>query len=735
MSVSYDLDTSGGLMPYIRALLKPPDEDTSTSKPKRSQHPYYKRPGKGHNRDCCDACGEGGALICCDRCPASFHLGCYDPPLDENDIPFGLWLCKECRASDAEKPTSSRSSRAQSPVDKSDADKKRTLRKKTKDDAKEKEKEELKDKKEGEDDSKKQQEAEPKEVNPIEVAVKTAKAMNPKQFELPKEMQIPIIFPGTEKEGSAKLVTSDPTRSCHVCAGGCKPAPLLQCDYCPLLFHQDCLDPPLTALPTGRFMCPNHVEQYIDSNLVKSVSATERVALWDKFTGPVDQHAIKMDFIRRARGNRPFRVKVPVGARGRVAVPEMVRQHYRRPPPLQPSRREFLRCSKVLRKLKAAGVYDESDEEANVTEETKHKICMNMSCPQYNGEGTCPMEANDEQGPSRERTGGGVTVEEPGNDAATVNVNAERVDQPVETSSHQPSTDQPESQSEGKKRKLDEEPLKPKVRLRDTKAINNILATAEEQLKDLDANTIKILAYQMMQQIAVGSASSCRVSGAGTWASRALAAVGARERAALRRLGVRVAPPPSALLPAAERRRIARLVWGAEPAPAAAPAPRDRLADRLVRAALCPLLLPPSGASAGAARLGTPVAVRNSLRVGTRGCDLTLDPSCRRVSDTHALIFCDQVTQHYELINYSEWGTGVNGTLYACDVSPRAHEPAERAARVPSVNREVSGTCRCPRGARDTAGAWEGGALLPHAALLQFGCQLYVFCLLDTPQD
>ena len=39
--------------------------------------------GKGHNHDCCDACGEGGDLICCDSCPASFHLSCHCPPLVE----------------------------------------------------------------------------------------------------------------------------------------------------------------------------------------------------------------------------------------------------------------------------------------------------------------------------------------------------------------------------------------------------------------------------------------------------------------------------------------------------------------------------------------------------------------------------------------------------------------------------------------------------------------------------
>ena len=41
-----------------------------------SAHPYFRRPGRGHNHDCCDACSEGGDLICCDTCPASFHLTC-----------------------------------------------------------------------------------------------------------------------------------------------------------------------------------------------------------------------------------------------------------------------------------------------------------------------------------------------------------------------------------------------------------------------------------------------------------------------------------------------------------------------------------------------------------------------------------------------------------------------------------------------------------------------------------
>lgn len=38
--------------------------------------------------------------------------------------------------------------------------------------------------------------------------------------------------------------------------------PILSCDYCPLHWHMDCLDPPMTAIPASerRWMCPNHIE-------------------------------------------------------------------------------------------------------------------------------------------------------------------------------------------------------------------------------------------------------------------------------------------------------------------------------------------------------------------------------------------------------------------------------------------------------------------------------------------
>jgi len=133
----------------------------------------------------------------------------------------------------------------------------------------------------------------------------------------------------------------------------CRAGLLLQCDYCPLLFHLDCLSPPLTALPSGRWMCPNHVEHALvssvaiclsvclsvchiswcwtstttsmfverlscvlcryksqDERLLTSVRLSERILLWNKFSGPIDPHAVKVNFLKKIhRSNPPFRNK------------------------------------------------------------------------------------------------------------------------------------------------------------------------------------------------------------------------------------------------------------------------------------------------------------------------------------------------------------------------------------------------------------------------------------------
>lgn len=110
----------------------------------------------------------------------------------------------------------------------------------------------------------------------------------------------------------------------------CRLAPLIQCDYCPLLFHMDCLDPPLTAFPAGKWMCPNHVEHLVVGGVLsvivwllepfpltccftlqlnqRSLSLSSRCQLFDQFQDRISQHAVKVDFLRRVhRRNAPNR--------------------------------------------------------------------------------------------------------------------------------------------------------------------------------------------------------------------------------------------------------------------------------------------------------------------------------------------------------------------------------------------------------------------------------------------
>lgn len=69
--------------------------------------------------------------------------------------------------------------------------------------------------------------------------------------------------------------------------------------------------------------------------------------------------------------------------------------------------------------------------------------------------------------------------------------------------------------------------------------------------------------------------------------------------------------------------------------------------------------------------LSIPMRYR-SLTIGTGpGNDVVLGlyGQCGRLSNKHAVIFYDDVTRYYELLNYSEFGSEVNGQMYSCDLT------------------------------------------------------------------
>lgn len=156
--------------------------------------------------------------------------------------------------------------------------------------------------------------------NPLAHLVKISLLLNPREFELPEDYVPNIQFPGTSKKPLANTATREARhttysvrraqeldrndlpsilRTCYFCRKGYRKAPLVHCDYCPLVYHADCIDPPLTILPNTRWMCPNHVEPIAEEKLLKSSSFCERVKLWNNLSKPIDHETVKMNFLEK----------------------------------------------------------------------------------------------------------------------------------------------------------------------------------------------------------------------------------------------------------------------------------------------------------------------------------------------------------------------------------------------------------------------------------------------------
>jgi len=425
-------------MDQINALFKPPGDDPAVSKtPTETSelHPYFKRPGRGHNHDNCDSCGEGGDLICCDSCPSSFHFQCHDPPLEDKDIPEGDWICIKCFSEKAEnmklvavakkqqkqraitaealkqktpvkmvkspaksKPKVLSGEEEESEVEtdyggkKLDMDWKpagkgkakkvveevvvETARSSTRPSRglKQKYDEQFNIEEEIEESIVLEEEKiekvlrlskpkpkmyrelyidhlalrEEKTNSTFDALLSVVRATSAEEFQLPSKMGIAEKFPYSWKWSEPKKVKAradedlfEPrgqVKFCYVCVKSSRLGPLIQCDYCPSVFHMDCLDPPLSEKPRDVWMCPNHVENFLDSKLLNSTSITKRLELWDKYAKrPIDQNSVKINFLNRVhRKVPPYKRKVLARSRRLVSVPKFIKDIYANPRPLIP---------------------------------------------------------------------------------------------------------------------------------------------------------------------------------------------------------------------------------------------------------------------------------------------------------------------------------------------------------------------------------------------------------------
>ncbi|XP_055323357.1 PHD finger protein 12 [Sitodiplosis mosellana] len=1023
----YDFCTSGGLMPLIQALIRPPDSrEASRQANKKPQHPYYRRPGRGHNRDCCDACREGGDLICCDRCPASFHLGCHDPPLSEEDIPSGLWLCHMCqmlqkqRTSNATKMISNdddltqhelqkfKDSRPSTPITsdgvinaaKVRLNQKRSLSRvssssenslssdrdiklkisrsnseqysngadaidsietttttttnvddKNNDDDEHKPHDEVvqcetnaqstemvvvtelnKPSDETDehsrvvvvinenspetpntDDTEQKQESQVENIanvelieidndsdkmdidsnseeetvqngdaveevaidlkTPLDELIRAATILNPRQFELPREMAIFPQFPGDEKvsnetskskknnnrngqnrvrhELDAQGLVPLPAATCFYCRKSCKKAPLISCDYCPLFFHQDCLDPPLTALPTTLWMCPNHPEQFVDWKLVTSISATERVKLWNQFNTCVDHETVKSDFLRRIhRKNPPFRFKVKPKLRHCAEIPPMVEFHYKNPPPLLPSLRDVLRCERVYREhglpsvVNTQNVYDEVDKDLQELQKANEIV------RQFHEEVDKPDDLKTETDDDDVVAANGlietkemteVEVIENIVDTIPLNIDEKIIEKienkpilvqhceaiaengvkedPTETDNSNQlqdssATDANKLKSIRKRKRntsikcfaaecddlleLSEEVFKSKL----VNGTNGALApdTIDDQLDRLDVDVIKRLALAQLQQIlkdspemvakyqnenankAIKDALKAKpvkitlpsqllskddiAKIAKQFGSNATSNDGDNNDPAYAGVGHPVPPLPQLNTETyCYANGLENIVDDKERALAIAKRLEKPLQESKVRARA--VLTPVGDILAGKqwytnSSIDDNIFMRyRSLVIGSGpGCDLQMKNvrKCARLSAHHATIFYDEVTKVYELLNYSEHGTEVNGQIYSLDFTEyqevnenRLHDVngfyknvrdiidkkrgVNRIEYGLSKNARMSApelpNCKCKSYPQLEQG-WEGSAVLTHGSLIRFGCLAYVFSVIDN---
>uniref|UniRef100_A0A8C2KII5 PHD finger protein 12 n=1 Tax=Cyprinus carpio TaxID=7962 RepID=A0A8C2KII5_CYPCA len=841
--ILYDLDTSGGLMEQIQQLLAPPrsEDGEKRRKPERET----RRGGRATNHDTCDSCREGGDLLCCDHCPAAFHLQCCNPPLSREMLPPGDWMCHRCSvrkkkheqkaeqvngalerqlskrssspAAELElgtlrldglpsatsgglrlavaqvrllerrtssrpgTPTSNTSTDTPTPSEHNDVD------------------EDLMDVEE-EVQGSESESATPRLKKPFQLLIAAAMERNPTQFQLPSELTCTTSLPGSSKrrrkeEAMGKNVKRPqheldpsglvplPVKVCFSCGKSCRVAPLIQCDYCALLFHMDCLDPPLTAMPTGRWMCPNHAEHIVLNQ--NNVPLSTRCQLFDQFQDRLSQHAVKVDFLRWVhRQHHPNRRGVRHIKKKTLKVPNAIKNHYHNPPLLvdqvglrngelvtngfmeqerssqhltsEEEQDEWLRhvialqCS-IMKHLSAKQMSsslrdsDMSDVKTQESMEMQDLSSQDSDCLQPSGTQVGPQGApllpslSPEQPESCREKSCQSDADSPVEKGTGVNgpVVCDRPSSPSRLQT--PALSEPALPNHVDVKTESSSPLSSCMQ-RDTPSSTSLASDSPAHHNSSASGLNSCLSSQKTNR----NYNLGLVLRSGILSVFVEVDMNVLDEEFIRLLAwqrIQQLLSPKSLQPS-NKCGIPPAVTASLPKPSLHADAQKR--DVQARAVLCPLT-------------GKGAAINMCLRTLYIGTGAEMDVCltnyghCNYVSGKHACIFYDENTKHYELLNYSEHGTTVDNVLYSCDFSdkPNITSPCGSASNVQNSISEYrpylvfviqaqggpKSPCNCKASSSSLIGGsgagWEGTALLHHSSCIKVGCMQFLFSITE----
>lgn len=480
--------------------------------------------------------------------------------------------------------------------------------------------------------------------------------------------------------------------------------------------------------------------------MTNSISATERVRLWNRFHQPLDHENVKMEFFRRVNTRHPpFRMKLTMRGRAHIDVPAIVRYHYEHPPALLPSMRQTLRYDRVKRRKQLPTAVEDISRES-VTESLLkdlealrcarakfREIQKELGNAQLDGSlSDSDTESVTEQQQQLQESNG--LVGSPKSDA----IDDRTADSQNANNEHnecikQQAADQSKLSNSGHGQGLelsyeeDEEECK-----------SNVIIDAD--LCHLDVDLIKKLAHQRLQQLVqehpeivtqyknrTAARRLRQLSTAIQPGNQNTALQGDLAPEDMRRFSLLFTSETSSILAqkngnAADEDPMMALHPALATAAAIAAAdtaaesyvPRERsdtekayeLASRLeLKLLQCKVraraVLTPLGDMLEDSRWFNALGLEQSifmryrtLYIGygghytpsttlahTETVDLSAIGYCSRISPQHAIIFYDEFTKSYELINYSEFGTEVNGQLYTCDLTEYAPTHAGKRMR------------------------------------------------------